>query len=190
MFSKFIIPSKQPSNIEDAVSDLKDLLEQIGLEGCDIDSRESPQGRESLTGAVLNASIPLPSLEKVLQKTASDAASEHGVNLSKTTLIMREDAEHKLSVEIGLEAKIFGGGIQIKITGFIEIREQRHLQITGLKMDGGAGMFAGMAGALIKPRLNQWEGTTLDLHRLAGVPVRVTELRCNETDLRFSLTFE
>lgn len=190
MFSKLILPAKPPSNIGEAVRDLNQLLEAVGLAGFSIETKESPQGKESLTGAVLHASIPLPSLEKVLKEAASQAASEHGVNLSQTALMMRQADENKLVVEIGLEAKVFGGGVQIKITGFVEIREQRHLQVSGLRMDGGAGMFAGMAGALIKPRLKQWEGTTLDLQRVTGVAVKVTELSSDGNDLSFSLTFE
>jgi len=190
MFSKFTAPANPPSNIEEAVKDLKHLLKEVGLEGFSIDSRESPQGKGILPGAMLEVSIPLPFLEKLLHKAASAAAAEHGVQLSRTALMLREAGENGLTGEVQVETKIFGGVVQIKVTGSLQIREQRHLQLSELKMEGGGGMFAGMAGAIIKPRLKQWEETTLDLGRLAGLPLTVPRLICDGNELQVTLAFE
>lgn len=190
MFSNFHPPAKPPSDIEEALTDARALLKAAGIEGACVEIARRPSTEGQLKGAALGCVIPVTALETLLYRAAVDAGAEHGVPVQRTVLGLDQAGENRLQINLCVEAKLFGGVIKVAVAGFMETRGGTHLHFTQMKMEGGGGMLAGVAGAMIRPKLVQLESTPLDLARLAGVPLQVSSLACDGTSLTFCLNFE
>ena len=88
--------------------------------------------------------------------------------------------------------RVFGATVTLKVGGRVEAADAENLRCRELKLDAGAGLFAGMATALIRPRLEALEGRVFNLSRIAAVPVRLLRLECTgeaQDALRIGLQF-
>ena len=183
-----------PASVEEALLQTRRLFLQAGLEGAEVVATRPPEPGEALRGACLEAAIPLGSLEAVANKAAGALAANQGVKISHTRLSVRNGgADRSLELDMELGVRVFGATVTLRVSGRAEAAGGENLQCRELKLDAGSGLFAGMATALVRPRLDALEGREFNLSRIAGVPVRLLRLECTgeppET-LRIGLQFE
>jgi hypothetical protein len=181
-----------PATVEEALLQAKRLFLQSGLEDAEVLITQPPSPGESLRGACLEAAVPVTSLETVAGKAAGTLAASQGVKVSHTSLSLQNDnsLSLRLSVEVGV--RVFGATVTLRVSGMAEAAGADSIQCRELKLDAGSGLFAGMATALIRPKLDALEGHRFNLTRIAGVPVRLVRLECtgaNQETLRIGLQF-
>jgi len=189
MFSQFRSNLTPPTSVDEALSQALQILELAGIEGSAVHIEHKPEGGNGLSGAVLRFELPVDSLEAPLGKRVAAAGQEHGVPVQLNDLKIEQAGENRLRMFVHAESKVFGGTVRLDISGWMHVRERSAIQFEGLKMEGGTGIFGGVATALIRPRLAQLEAAPLDLSQLAGLPVEVPSLECAEGRLTFRLRF-
>ena len=189
MFSHLPLPEKPPTSAEEAVATARDLLEAAGITGATVTLEKNAAVEGELAGAELKVSLPVQALETALHGAAVAAAAAQGVKVSRTGLTLTENEPAGLHLRLEVEAKVFGGTLTIQVEGNATPEAGTHLRFHGLKMDGGGGMFGGIASAMIRPKLAALEAAPLDLQRLAGVPVTLTQLTCADGALTLRGTF-
>ena len=181
-----------PATVEEALLQTQQLCVQSGLEDAEAFISRPPDPGESLRGACLEASVSVKSLEVVAGRAAGALAADQGLKISKTQLAVRNGEDGSLEVDVELGVRVFGATVTLKVGGRVEAADAEHLRCRELKLDAGSGLFAGMATALIRPRLDALEGRLFNLSRIAGLPVRLLRLECTgETPqaLRIGLQF-
>lgn len=181
-----------PATVEEALLLTQQLCVQSGLEDAEAFISRPPDPGESLRGACLEASVSVKSLEVAAARAAGALAADEGLKISKTQLAIRNGKDGSLELDVELGVRVFGATVTLKVGGRVETEDAEHLRCRELKLDVGSGLFAGMATALIRPRLDALEGRLFNLSRIAGLPVRLLRLECTgETPqaLRIGLQF-
>ena len=115
-----------------------------------------------------------------------EAAAEQGIQVSRLNLALKQEAPERLGLEIEADAKAFLGKVTVRITGALVLQQEGTLRFEGLQMDAGAGMFAGMAGAVLRPKLAQLSAQILDLRQVEGFGLRVTGIRATAQQVELS----
>jgi hypothetical protein len=182
--SKHLSPSENPPpSAEEAILRARQLLEKLGIAGATVSLVKPATKPGGLIGAALHAALPIRALEELARQAATTAAAEQGLKVTQTTLKLQQAGENRLHLSLRAEAKIFGGTVQIGVEGYIAPENGTHLRFSGFQMEGGGGIFGGIAGSMIRPKLAELEAAPLDLQRLAGVPLELTQLKSEEDNL-------
>lgn len=194
MFDLSPLSASPPASVEEALSQTKRLFLRAGLLDAEVSVTQPAELGENLRGACLEASIPVRSIEAVAARAAEALAASQGVKVSHTRLSLQNGAAGNLSLLLGAEVgvRVFGATVTLQVRGVAEATGGESIQCRELLLDAGSGMFAGMATALIRPKLDALEGQTFDLSRIAGVPVRLVRLECTgaaQDTLRIGLQF-
>ncbi len=194
MFDIPPISAAPPASVDEALLQTTRLFSRAGLEGAEVAVTQPAELGETLRGGCLEASIPMSSLEAVAGKAAASLAASQGVKISYTRLSLQNGAAGDLSLLLEMEVgvRVFGATVTLRLSGVAEAAGGESIQCRELQLDAGSGMFAGMAGALIRPKLAALEGQSFNLSRIAGVPVRLVRLECTgaaQDTLRIGLQF-
>lgn len=174
---------KLPASAEEALATARLLLQTAELTDATVSLEKPATIPGGLEGAELKVTLPIPSLQAAVHKAAVKAAAEQGVKISHSNLRLSETAPDRLHLDLTVEAKVFGGSLKIEIEGDVAPEKGTHLRFSGFKMEGGGGMFGGIATATIRPKLTALEASPLDLQQLTGVPLQLTQLGCQEETL-------
>lgn len=178
MFSQFPRPEKPPASAEEAVSTARLILEKAGVAGAIVSLEKPADVPGGLAGAELSVALPILSLEAAIHEAVLKAAAEQGVKITQTNLHLSQPQADRLHLQVVVEAKVFGGTLKIIVEGELAPERGTHLRFSGFKMEGGGGMFGGIAAAMIRPKLSALEAAPLELQRLVGVPVILSQLSC------------
>jgi hypothetical protein len=178
-----------PASAEDAILRARQLLKTLGIAGATVSLVTPATKPGGLIGAALHAALPIRGLEELARQAVTTAAAEQGLKVTHTTLKLEQAGANRLHLSLHAEAKIFGGTLQIGVEGYIAPENGTHLRFSGLQMEGGGGIFGGIASSMIRPKLTEMEASPLDLQRLAGVPLELTELKSEEDNLVLYGTF-
>jgi hypothetical protein len=178
----------QPS-AEDALASARALLERAGIAGATVLLEKPANIAGGLAGAVLKACLPKASLNAAIHNAAVQLAAQQGLKVTQTRLTLEETASNELHLGLQTEAKVFGGTLQVGIGGNIRVEAKTHIQFSELKMDAGGGMFAGIAAAMIRPKLVALEAAPLDIEKLVGLPMELSELSCSAEAVTLTGTF-
>jgi hypothetical protein len=184
MFNLPSIANPPPASVQEAVEQALRLLTEAGIENAEVSVTQPALAGEPLKGACLQASLPLPSLEAALQKAADALAAAQGVKISRLQVRLHNSAEAMLSLQVHVEVdvRVFGATVPLRVSGLADATGGESIQLRNLQLDSGAGLFSGMATALIRPHLDSVAGQRMDLTRLAGVPVRLLQMECSGTE--------
>jgi len=175
-------PEKPPTSAEEAIAAAGLLLQTAEVSGAVVSLEKPAVVPGGLEGAELKVTLPVPALEAALHAAAVRAAAEQGVKISSTTLRVSEPVPNLLHLHVTVEAKVFGGILKVDVEGDATPEGGTHVRFSGCKMEGGGGMFGGIAAAMIRPKLSALEAAPIALQQLTGVPVSLTQLGCqNET---------
>lgn len=177
----FQIPSfdaAPPASIAEAMIQAERLLHLAGLNEATLSVARPPEAGEALRGACLEASIPVRALEVIAGKTLDSMAASQGVKISDTRLSLENGATGALSLKLGVEVdvRVFGKTVTVRVQGVAEGGDGKGIVFRQLTMDAGSGIFAGMATALLRPRLDALEGRRFEFTAIAGIPVSLERL--------------
>ena len=189
MFTHLLRPEKPPTSAEEAIAAARLLLQTAEITGATVSLEKPANVPGGIEGAELKVTLPIPALEAALHTAAVKAAAEQGVKISHTNLRLSENAPNRLTLHITVEAKVFGGSLKIDVVGDVAPERGTHLRLSGFKMEGGGGIFGGIAAAMIRPKLAALEAAPLELQQLTGVPVLLTQLGCLDETLTLSGSF-
>lgn len=180
MFAIPQLSSTPPDSVEEALLQARRLLSLAGIEDAQVCITQPPHSGESLRGACLEASIPVASIQAAAGKTAEPLAASQGVKIAHTRLSFENSGAAGLALSIAVEVgvRVFGATVKVVVRGVAETADGEHIECRELMLDAGSGMFAGMATALIRPKLDALEGQRFNLAQIAGVPVRLLHLEC------------
>lgn len=195
MFKIPTLAGSLPTSVQDALSQAEMLFKLAGLNEATVSLTRPPEAGEILRGACLEASVPVRSLELLAGKMLDSMAASQGVKVAGTRLSLRNGAPGPLSLEFGVEVdvRIFGKPVTVGVRGVADGSEGESVVVRQLQLDPGSGMFAGMATALLRTRLDALEGRRFDLTEIARIPVRLERLECSgspQQTLRVGLRFE
>lgn len=189
MFKHLSLPENPPASAEDAVLGARQMLKTLGLADATVSLEKQAAQPGGLIGATLQAALPIRALEALAHQAATNAAAEQGLKVTQTILKLQQAGVNRLHLSLRVEAKIFGGTVQIGVEGYIAPENGTQLRFSGFQMEGGGGIFGGIAGSMIRPKLAEMEAAPLDLQRLAGVPLELTQLKSEEDNLVLYGTF-
>lgn len=189
MITDPILPKKPPTSTQEAIATARLLLQIAGVTGATV-SLEKPSTIEGgLAGAELKVHAPVAALEEALHKALASMAAEQGVKLTRSHLALSQTDPQRLHLRVGVEVKVFGGIMEMSVQGDLTPENGTHLRFSGMKMEGGGGMFGGIATSMIRPRIAALEAAPLDLQKLAGVPLELTQLAYTGEALTLTVSF-
>lgn len=173
MISSALLPANPPQSAEDAASAVNSVLAALGLRRSSAKVVESASGAQGVSGAVLEVAFPESDLEAMLLQTAEAKAREQGAKVSGAELKMRSVGENQVGIQLSLKTKAMMASVDLRVDGELFVAGEDGLGLRGLVLDAGAGMFAGVVGAMLRPVMAEWEGRVFALSDLAKHPLRV-----------------
>lgn len=183
------LPNKPPTSTQEALATARLLLQIAGVTGATVSLEKPATIDGGLSGAEIKVQVPVTALEEALHKALVTMAAEQGVKLTQSHMAVSQPQQHRLHLRVGVEAKVFGGTLEVSVEGDLTPENGTHLRFSGLKMEGGGGMFGGIATSMIRPRLAALEAAPVDLQKLAGVPLELTQLACTGEALTLAVSF-
>jgi hypothetical protein len=183
-----ILQNAAPASVEEALLLAEKLFSEIGVQRAQIVS-STPSGNVSgLAGVSFCVTLPLNELEALAQRELEAVAAEQGIKVDRSELRITQEQPGRLDVTIEGDAKAFLGSLTVRVTGALTLQADGTLRFEEMRMDAGAGMFAGMAGALVRPKLAKLQAQPIDLRRTDGFSLRFTGLRVVNTAVEVELT--
>lgn len=176
-------PEKPPASAEEALAAARLLLQTAEVSGATVSLEKPALVPGGLEGAELKVTLSVPAFEAALHTAAVKAAANQGVKISSTNLRVSEPVPNRLHFHVTVEAKVFGGSLKIDVEGDATPEGGTHVRFSDCKMEGGGGMFGGIATAMIRPKLSALEAAPIALQQLTGVPVLLTQLGCQDETL-------
>jgi hypothetical protein len=166
--------------MEEALEQARRLLARAGIPDAEVCVTQPPAAGESVRGGCMEALIPLQSLENVLHKTVETLAGAQGVKISATRMRIKNGAPEGLSLGIMVEVdvRVLGATTTLKVSCLADASDGEAIELRNPQLDAGAGLFSGMASAMLRPYLEAAAGKKIELSRLTGVPVRVLRVEC------------
>ncbi len=181
-----ILQKAAPTSVEEVLSLAGSVFASTGFNGAGVVLTAEPSGGAGVSGAAFCVSVPILEVEAFVRRAAEEAAAEQGIQVSRLNLALKQEAPERLGLEIEADAKAFLGKVTVRITGALVLQQEGTLRFEGLQMDAGAGMFAGMAGAVLRPKLAQLSAQILDLRQVEGFGLRVTGIRATAQQVELS----
>jgi len=189
IFDASTLPKTAPTSVEEVLSFADSLFASSGFNGASVSLISAPTGGVGVSGAAFCVSVPIVELEALARRAVEAAAGEQGVQIDRLELAFKQEAPERLGLEIEADAKAFLGKLTLRITGsLVLLREEGTLHFEGLQMDAGSGMFAGIAGAVLRPKLARLGAQVIDLRRIEGFGLRVTGIRATAQQLELSFS--
>jgi|GEM_PF-2205015 len=189
IFDASTLPKTAPTSVEEVLSFADSLFVSSGFNGASVSLISAPTGGAGVSGAAFCVSVPIVELEALARRAAEAAAEEQGIQVSRLDLALRQEASERLGLVIEADAKAFLGKVTVRVTGSLVLQqEQGTLQFEGLQMDAGSGMFAGIAGAVLRPKLARLSAQVIDLREIEGFGLRVTGIRATAQQMELSFS--
>jgi len=189
IFDASTLPKTAPTSVEEVLSFADSLFASSGFNGASVSLISAPTGGAGVSGAAFCVSVPIVELEALARRAAEAAAEEQGIQVSRLDLALRQEASERLGLVIEADAKAFLGKVTVRVTGSLVLQqEQGTLQFEGLQMDAGSGMFAGIAGAVLRPKLARLSAQVIDLREIEGFGLRVTGIRATAQQMELSFS--
>jgi hypothetical protein len=189
MFNNLHLHKKPPASAEEAAQMARQLIQTAGVTAATVALQKNASVPGQFEGAEIQVTLPLGSLQAALHQAAVAAAAEQGVKISQTTLSLSQNEPHRLHLHLSVEAKVFGGTMNLGVQGDAASEKGTRLRFSGFKMEGGGGMLGGIASAMILPKLAALEAASLDFEGLVGVPMELTQFTLQEEALILTGTF-
>ena len=187
LFNASTLPKTAPTSVEEVLSFADSLFASSGFNGASVRLIAAPTGVSGVSGAAFCVSVPIVELEALARRAAEVAAEEQGIRVSRLDLALSQEAPERLGLMIEADAKAFLGKVTVRIIGSLALQqEQGTLQFEGLQMDAGSGMFAGIAGAVLRPKLARLSAQVIDLRQIEGFGLRVTNICATAQQLELS----
>jgi len=173
-----VLKNASPTSVEEVLSLSTALFTATGMQGVTVALSGSPSSEAELKGASFWVTLPKVELEALLHRAAQGAASEQGIQVSRSQLRITQEVADRLELAMEADARAFLGALTVRVTGALVLQSDGTLRFNSLKLDTGSGMFAGMAGAVLRPKLVQLGAQVIDLRQASpGFGLRVTGLR-------------
>lgn len=140
----------------------------------------------------LHASITRASAQAAIQAQAAQAAKAQGVDIQQVQLTWQTQGPRTLQAQILIKAKKgFLPAANLKIKGQLQIDDTLTATLSNLTVDG-EGMVGSIGAGLIRPRLQQAEGTKKSLLSLPLDAIKITSVTLQATGdaLSVDATFE
>lgn len=117
-------------------------------------------------------------LERLLMLVGQEAAKAQGVKLEKMALRLHSPSPRQLDWVLSAKAKkgMVGIAVDLEVKGSVSITDQFEAVLSGMDIRG-QGVFGGMATAMIRPHLKEWNGKRFSLTALLPGDVRVRNVR-------------
>jgi hypothetical protein len=187
IFDASTLPKTAPTSVEEVLSFADSLFASSGFNGASVSLISAPTGGAGVSGAAFCVSVPIAELEALARRAAEAAAEEQGIQVSRLELALRQEAPERLGMLIEADAKAFLGKVTVRVTGSLVLQqEQGTLHFEGLQMDAGSGMFAGIAGAVLRPKLARLGEKVIDLRQIEGFGLQVSNIRATAQQLELS----
>jgi hypothetical protein len=187
IFDASTLPKTAPTSVEEVLSFADSLFASSGFDGASVSLISAPTGGVGVSGAAFCVSVPIAELEALARRAAEAAAEEQGIQVSRLELALRQEAPERLGMLIEADAKAFLGKVTVRVTGSLVLQqEQGTLHFEGLQMDAGSGMFAGIAGAVLRPKLARLGEKVIDLRQIEGFGLQVSNIRATAQQLELS----
>lgn len=176
MISSSLFPSIPPQSAQDAAGSVNAVLAALGLCRSSAKVVEPASKAQGVSGAVLEVAFAESDLKTILLQTAEAKAREQGAKILGADLKMRSVGENQVGIQISLKAKAMMASVDLRVEGELFVAGEDGLGLRRLVLDAGAGMFAGVAGAMLRPLMAEWEGRVFALSDMAKHPLRVQRL--------------
>jgi hypothetical protein len=189
MFRELLSNPPKPRSAEEAVSQANAILKEAGFAPDPVALKTPADGPDGFSGAALRADLPEEALGALVHSAVVEAAAEQGVSVTHTSLRLSPGGPGSLGVALQVTAKIFVASVEIEIRGRVSISNSGKVEFDSVSLDAGAGMFASMAMATIKPQLDQITSKRLELGKILGRPLEVAQFEFKDSKISSELHF-
>ena len=124
----------------------------------------------------LDLQSKLADLEAMLQRTASEAAKPHGVDITQVSVKLVSNSPRSVAIEAVITVKAFMMKTQINVSGDAEIDGDMMLHLKNLRLTG-SGIAVGMAKTFLKPHFDRLEQKPVSLGAFALGEVKLRDIR-------------
>ncbi len=184
MFEIPPLSDSPPTSLEEALLQAENLFERSGVRGAQAIIKQPPSPGESLRGGILEAIIPIHEIEEAAGRMVVSLAAKQGLKVTLARLSLRNSESQDLSLEfeVELETRLLGASLTTRVRGTASVPDGETLRFRALRLDAGAGAFASMAAAFLRPKLDALEASSFELSRIARVPIRLRQLESTGQD--------
>ena len=189
MFAFFNSQQPTPKSAEEAVRRTNATLRQAGFTHDAVSLKTPASGPEGFSGACIRMDLPEEDLRALVHAAALQAASEQGITITDTSLQLHPAGPRGMGIRLQVTAKVFVSQVEVGIRGRVTVSNCGTIEFDSLLMDAGAGMFAGMATAAIKPKLDQLQSERFELENLFGRKVTVLQFEFKSAQVQAELEF-
>jgi hypothetical protein len=189
MFHLFNSQQPAPKSAAEAVWRAKALLQPAGFAPEAVSLKTPASGPDGFSGARIRIDLPEEALGALVHATVVEAASEQGVSITHTSLQLHPAGPRGMGIRLQVTAKVFVSQVEVGIRGRVTVGNCGTIEFDSLLMDAGAGMFAGMATAAIKPKLDQLQSERFELEKLFGRKVTVLQFEFKSAQVQAELEF-
>ena len=189
MFRAFNSLPPAPKSAEEAVFQANALLLGAGFTPEPVTLKTPAQGADGFSGATIRADLPEEALGALVYAAVVEAASEQGIAVTQTSLQLHSDGPGSVGIRLQVTAKIFVASVELGVRGRVSVSNCGAVEFDSLLLDAGAGMFASMATAAIKPKLDQLQAEQFELEKIFGRKLSVTQFEFKASQLQAEWQF-
>jgi hypothetical protein len=189
MFTFFNSHHPAPKSAEEAVRRANTILQQAGFAKEAVSLQTPASGSDGFSGARIRMDLPEEALRALVHATVVEAASEQGISITDTSLQLNPAGPGALGIRLQVTAKVFVSSVEVGIRGRVTVSSCGTVEFDSLLMDAGAGMFAGMATAAIKPKLDQLQSERFELEKIFGRKVTVLQFEFKSSQVQAEVEF-
>jgi hypothetical protein len=189
MFNLFNSQQPAPKSADEAVRRANAILQQAGFAPEAVTLKTPASGADGFSGARIRMDLPEEALGALVHATVVEAASEQGISVTQTSLQLNQAGPNGVGIGLRVTAKVFVSSVEVGIRGRVTVSNCGTVEFDSLLMDAGAGMFAGMANAAIKPKLDQLQSEKFELEKIFGRKVTVLQFEFKSSQIQAELEF-
>lgn len=188
MLPGFSFPKKRPESAEETVAITNETFRAAGLLNSYAALLQPASDAGGFTGAIVELVISEKDLKDLFGKIIETKAQEQGGKVSDVSLRLSSTGPNGVGVSLSATVKMMMASVNLRIDGEIFKTNTDALGIRKLTLDAGTGMFAGMAAAMMRPRLTELEGKSLSLTQLTGMSLQIEQLLFEESSLKIQVS--
>lgn len=189
MFNLFNSQQPTPKSAEEAVRRANAILQQAGFATEPVSLNTPASGADGFSGARIRMDLPEEALGAMVHATLVEAAAEQGVSVTHTSLQLHPARPEGVGIRLQVTAKAFVSSVEVGVRGRVTVSRCGIIEFDSLLMDPGAGMFAGMATAAIKPKLDHLQSEKFELEKIFGRKVTVLQFEFKSSQVQFEVEF-
>lgn len=159
-----------------ATADLRVEAKEVRLHSGRSASGDLVLGLQKAIDGRVQVATTKSALEAVIAQLAKQEAGKHGVTIDGVRLKLTTSGARSFAAEVHLRARKLFLSASIRVAGQVDLDEELHAKISGLRCEG-EGAMASVACGVLNPHLQKLDGRVFPLMALPLGEIRLRDVR-------------